>query len=199
MIFFTQKSKVLSIHEFYNHAICIKKNHIILWNLLYNLFAIELIVQKIYIEKQLQADMIQYFISSTETFMLFTLKKNETLRSCIDYWELNVITLKNKCSLLLINEALNHLADVMFFIKLNIKNAFNKFCIWEEDEWKMTFHTRFDLYKYLMMLFDLINASTFFQIYMNQTLFEFLNIICFIYLNDILIFSKIRKKHVQHL
>ncbi len=58
---------------------------------------------------------------------------------------------------------------------------------------------RFDLYEYLMMLFDLINASTFFQIYMNQTLFEFLNIICLVYLNDILIFSKIRKKHVHHI
>ncbi len=58
---------------------------------------------------------------------------------------------------------------------------------------------RFDLYKYLMMLFDLINASTFFQIYMNQTLFEFLDIIYLIYLNDILIFSEIRKKHVHHI
>ncbi len=48
------------------------------------------------------------------------------------------------------------------------------------------------------MLFDLINASTFFQIYMNQTLFEFLNIICFIYLNDILIFNETCKKHVHH-
>ncbi len=49
------------------------------------------------------------------------------------------------------------------------------------------------------MLFDLINASTFFQIYMNQTLFEFLDIICLVYLNDILIFSKTRKKHVHHI
>ncbi len=49
------------------------------------------------------------------------------------------------------------------------------------------------------MLFDLINASNFFQIYMNQTLFEFLDIIYLIYLNDILIFNKIRKKHVYHI
>ncbi len=49
------------------------------------------------------------------------------------------------------------------------------------------------------MLFDLINALTFFQIYMNQTLFKFLNIICFIYLNDILIFNEICKKHVHHI
>ncbi len=48
------------------------------------------------------------------------------------------------------------------------------------------------------MFFDLINASTFFQIYMNQILFKFLDIICFIYLNDILIFSKTCKKHIQH-
>ncbi len=62
----------------------------------------------------------------------------------------------------------------------------------------MIFCTRFDLYEYLVMLFNLINASTFFQIYMNQTLFEFLNIIYLIYLNDILIFSETYKKHVHH-
>ncbi len=143
--------------------------------------------------------MIQYFIFSAEIFMLFTSKKDETLWLYIDYWELNVIILKNKCLFLLINEALNHLADIKWFIKLNIKNAFNKLCIQEENEWKMTFYTRFDLYKYLVMLFDLINALTFFQIYMNQTLFEFLDIIYFIYLNDILIFNKIHKKHVHHI
>ncbi len=48
------------------------------------------------------------------------------------------------------------------------------------------------------MLFDFINASTFFQIYMNQTLFKFLNIICLVYLNDILIFNETRKKHFHH-
>ena len=55
---FTQKVKVLSTHESHDHAICIEKNHIILWDSLYNLFAIKLIVQKMYIEKQLWTDMI---------------------------------------------------------------------------------------------------------------------------------------------
>ncbi len=197
--FFTQKVKVLSTHEFHDHAICIEKICIALWDSLYNLFAVELIAQKMYIEKQLQANMIWYFISSTETLMLFTSKKDETLRSCIDYQKLNAIILKNRCSFLLINEAFNYFADVKWFIKLDIKNAFNKLCIQKKDEWKTTFCTRFDLYKYLVMLFDLINASTFFQIYINQTLFEFLDIICLIYLNDILIFSKTRKQHVHHI
>jgi hypothetical protein len=140
--------------------------------------------------------MIWYFIFSTETFMLFMLKKNEMLRSCIDYQRLNIVIFKNKCSFLLIDESLNCFEDVMFFIKLDIKKAFNKLCIWKKDEWKTTFCMRFNLYKHLMMLFDLINTSTFFQIYMNQILSEFLDIICLIYLNDILIFSRICKKHV---
>ena len=110
--FFTQKVKVLLIHEFHDHVIYIKKSHIIFWNSLNNLFAVELIAQKMYIKKQLQADMIWYFISSAETLMLFTSKKDETLRSCIYYQELNVIILKNRCSLSLINEALNHFADI---------------------------------------------------------------------------------------
>jgi len=197
--FFTQKVKVLSIHELHDHTIRIEKSCIAFWNSLYNLFAIELIAQKMYIKKQLWTNMIWYFISSAKMLMLFTFKKDETLQSCIDYWKFNAIILKNKCFLLLINEAFNHLADIKWFIKLDIKNAFNKLCIWKENEWKMTFHTRFDLYEYLVMLFDLINALTFFQIYMNQTLFEFLNIICLIYLNDILIFNETYKKHVHHI
>ena len=56
--FFTQKVKVLSTHESHDHVICIKKSCIALWNSFYNLFAVELIVQKMYIKKQLQADMI---------------------------------------------------------------------------------------------------------------------------------------------
>jgi len=197
--FFTQKVKVFLTHESHDHTIDIEKSRIILWDSLYNFFAVKLIAQKMYIEKQLQANMIRYFISSAEALMLFTSKKDETLWSYVNYWELNAIILKNRCSLLLINEALDHLADVKWFIKLDIKNAFNKLCIWEEDEWKTTFHMRFDLYEYLVMLFDLINASTFFQNYMNQTLFEFLNIICLVYLNDILIFNKTCKKHVHYI
>ncbi len=127
--FFTQKVKVLLTYEFHDHAICIKKSRIALWDSLYNLFAVELIAQKMYIEKQLQTNMIWYFISSAETFMLFTSKKDKTLWSCIDYQEFNIIILKNRCFLSLINEAFNHFADIKWFIKLDIKNAFNKLCI----------------------------------------------------------------------
>ncbi len=56
----------------------------------------------------------------------------------------------------------------------------------------------FDSYKYHVMLFELINESTFYQHYMNDVLFKYLHQFCQIYLNDIIIYSKILKKHKQH-
>ncbi len=56
----------------------------------------------------------------------------------------------------------------------------------------------FDSYKYHVMLFELINKSTFYQHYMNDVLFKYLHQFCQIYLDDIIIYSKILKKHKQH-
>ena len=56
----------------------------------------------------------------------------------------------------------------------------------------------FDFYKYHVMSFKLINNSTFYQHYMNDVLFDYLHQFCQIYLNDIIIYSKILKKHKQH-
>ncbi len=67
-----------------------------------------------------------------------------------------------------------------------------------ESENLITFITFFNVYKYRVMLFELINESTFFQHYINDMLFNCLHKFCQIYLNDILIFSKILKKHRTH-
>jgi len=64
-----------------------------------------------------------------------------------------------------------------------------------ESENLITFVTFFNVYKYKVMLFKLINKSTFFQHYINDVLFNCLHKFCQIYLNDILIYSKILKKH----
>ncbi len=64
-----------------------------------------------------------------------------------------------------------------------------------ESENLTTFVTFFNVYKYKVMLFKLINKSTFFQHYINDVLFKCLHKFCQTYLNDILIYSKILKKH----
>jgi len=81
---------------------------------------------------------------------------------------------------------------------LNIIVAFNKLQMHSDSEDLTIFITFFDSYKYHVMLFKLINESTFYQHYMNDVLFKYLHQFCQIYLDDIIIYSKILKKHKQH-
>ncbi len=124
----------------------------------------------------------------TDMSILFIFKKNDNLHLCMKYWNLNKIIIKNHHSLSLINETLNKFNKVKQFIKLNLKNVYHYFRIQCEDEWKMMFHIHYNHFKYMIMLFNLINASIIFQIYINKILTKLLNDFYVIYLNDILIF-----------
>ena len=75
---------------------------------------------------------------------------------------------------------------------------FNKLHISSESKDLTTFVTFFDIYKYRVMLFKLINESAFFQHYINNVLFNCLHKFCQTYLNDILIYSKTLKEHRIH-
>ncbi len=75
---------------------------------------------------------------------------------------------------------------------------FNKLHMSSESEDLTTFVTFFNIYKYKVMLFKLINESAFFQHYINDVLFNCLHKFCQTYLNDILIYSKTLKEHKTH-
>ena len=127
--------------------------------------------------------------------VLFIKKFEEELCFCVNYQDLNAITVKNRYSLFLISETLNCLSQAKIFIKLNIISAFNQLRIKEEDEAFIIFHTRFELFKYLVMLFNLCNKSVLFQKYINNILCKHLNKFCTAYLNDILIYFDNELKH----
>ncbi len=111
---------------------------------------------------------------------------------------MNAITVKNQYSLSLISEMLNHLSWAKIFIKLNIISAFNRLWIKEEDKVIIVFCTQFELFKYLVMLFNLCNESILFQKYINNTLCKHLNKFCTAYLNDILIYFNNKLEHKIH-
>jgi hypothetical protein len=90
---------------------------------------------------------------------------------------------------------LNHLSQVKIFIKLDIIFAFNKLQMKEEDKALIIFCTHFELFKYLVMFFDLCNESVLFQKYINDTLHKYLNKFCTSYLNDILIYFDNKLDH----
>ncbi len=89
--------------------------------------------------------------------------------------------------------------DCRFFINIDLTNVYNRIRIKKNDEWKTTFRIRYEHFEYLMMFFDLTNASITFQVYINKTFNELINDFCVIYLNDILIFFKNKESHVQYI
>ncbi len=157
-------------------------------------------LQKIkkYLEENLKKKFITLSKASFASSILFVEKKDDSLRFCVNYQKLNALIKRDRYSILLINEVLARIQDSKYLTWFNIIIAFNKLCMSTESENLITFVTFFNVYKYRVMLFELINESTFFQHYINDVLFNCLHKFCQIYLNNILIYSKILKKHRTH-
>jgi len=168
-VFSESEAECLSAHEKHNYVIDNNEkdpSH----SPLYNLSDKKLQVLQSYLNDVLVKSWIQHFISSAEASVLFTLKKDSSLQLCVNYCELNNITVKNCHSLSLISETLNWLSSAKIFIKLNLKDVYHCICICVNNEWKTVFHTHYSHFKYLIMSFELANAPTTFQAYINWAL-----------------------------
>ncbi len=154
------------------------------------------------IKKYLEENLKKKFITLSKAFfassILFIEKKDDSLCFCMNYWKLNALIKRNRYSILLIDEVLAWIQDSKYLIWLNIIIMFNKLRMSSESENLTTFVTFFNVYKYRIMLFKLINELAFFQHYINDVLFDCLHKFCQTYLNDILIYSKILKEHRTH-
>ncbi len=157
-------------------------------------------LQKIkkYLEENLKKKFITFSKALFVSSILFVEKKDDSLCFCVNYWKLNALIKKDHYSILLIDEVLAWIQDSKYLTRLNIIITFNKLCMSSESENLTTFVTFFNVYKYRVMLFELINELTFFQHYINDVLFDCLHKFCQTYLNDILIYSKILKEHKTH-
>jgi len=107
-----------------NHNINLLLSKESFYESLYSLFKKELNILQKYLLKNLALGKICKFISLVNASMLFVLKSDNNLRLCVNYRNLNVITIKNKCSLSLIKKTLNRLINVVYFTKLDLKNAY---------------------------------------------------------------------------
>ncbi len=197
-VFDQAKLNKLPSHRFYNHKIELISNSTLSCCWVYWMFSVKLLKVK----KYLNENLLKRFITSSQTlyffFVLFILKANEDLRFCVNYQKLNVIFKRNRYSLSLINEIIDKIVNCKHLTRLNIISAFNKLQMHLNNENYITFITALEAYKYKVLSFKLTNESIFFQQYMNDVLWDFLNDFCQVYLNDILIYSKMRKKHRNH-
>ena len=151
-----------------------------------------------YLDENLSKGFIRASRSESAAPVLFVKKPEGGLHFCVDYRGLNAVTVKNWYPLPLISETLNRLSWAKIFTKLDIIAAFNWLCIQERDESLTVFHTHFELFKYLVMLFGLCNGPALFQNYINDTLCEYLDDFCTVYLDDILIYSDNEAEHEIH-
>ncbi len=197
-VFDRAQSNKLSSNHFYDHKIELTSDSTSSHCWAYQMSFFKLLKVKKYLNENLS----KKFITSSQAFysslILFALKANENLRFCVNYRKLNVIFKRNRYSLFLINEIINKIVDCKHLTRVNIISAFNKLQMHFNNKNYITFITALEAYKYRVLLFELTNESIFFQQYMNDVLWEFLNDFCQAYLNDILIYSKIRKKHRNH-
>jgi hypothetical protein len=184
-------------HDSQNHAIN-TKNKMSSFESIYNLSMTEFELLKEYFDEFLTKEFIVLFSSFVDASILFVKKSKNDLRLCVNYKKLNVITIKNRYSIFLINQLLNRLSDVKKFTKLNIQTTYNFIRIKKEDEWKIAFRCRYKQYEYRVMSFEFANAFATFQSYINFALRKFLNVFVIIYLNDILIYFQNEKKHTNH-
>ena len=166
--------------------------------LIYSLSPKNLNALQEYLEENLWKEFIWESQSSARYSIPFVPKSDSLLRLCVDYWALNNITVKNSYLLPLISELQDQFQGVQWFTKFDISGAFNQIRIKEGDKWKTTFWMRSELYEYLVMPFRLTNASATFQTFINNVLREYLNQFIVVYLDDILIYFKTKKQHVQH-
>ncbi len=186
-------------HRSYDHKIVLEKNAISKYILLYKMFEEKLKIIKKYLENNVKKRFIVINRSSFVSSVMFMKKTNESLRFCVDYKKLNQLTKKNKYFLFLIDETLTHLEKIKYFTKLNIKQTFHRIKIIDaESKDLIIFRTRFDVYKYRVLSFELCNESITYQHYMNDVFFDYLNDFVSIYINDILIYNNFKKKHVKH-
>src|SRR5205814_2274000 len=151
-VFSKKESKSLSSHRGHlNHHISLKKNVKSIFDLIYNLFKLELKILKEYIQDKLKKEFIYSFISSFDSSILFIKKFDDNLRLYVDYRALNRMIIKNRYFISLIIEIMNRIKSAKHFIRLDIHDIFNHIYIAKENEYKTIFHIKYNHFEYLII------------------------------------------------
>ncbi|GJY80391.1 putative reverse transcriptase domain-containing protein [Tanacetum coccineum] len=152
---------------------------------------------------QLQELLDQGFIQpSTSPWgapVLFVKKKDGSFRMCIDYQELNKLTVKNRYPLPKIDELFDQLQGLCVYSKIDLRSGYHQLRVRDEDIPKTAFRKRYRHYEFQVMPFGLANTPAVFIDLMNHVCKPYLDKFVIVFIDDILIYSRYKEDHANHL
>ncbi|KAL4014464.1 hypothetical protein IC575_026666 [Cucumis melo] len=154
---------------------------------------------KVQLQELLDKGFIRPSVSPWGAPVLFVKKKDESMRLCVDYRELNKVTVKNHYPLPRIDHLFDQLQESTVFSKIDLRSGYHQLRIRDSDIPKTAFRSRYGHYEFIVMSFGLTNALAVFMDLMNRVFKDFLDTFVIVFIDDILIYSKTEAKHEEHL
>ncbi|TYK18660.1 ty3-gypsy retrotransposon protein [Cucumis melo var. makuwa] len=165
----------------------------------YRMAPAELKELKVQLQELLDKGFIRPSVSPFGAVVLFVKKKDGSMRLCIDYRELNKVTIKNRYHLPRIDDLFDQLQGATVFSMIDLRLGYHQLRIKDGDVPKTAFRSRYGHYEFIVMSFGLTNAPTVFMDLMNRVFREFLDTFVIVFIDDILIYSKTEAEHEEHL
>ncbi|GJR16995.1 putative reverse transcriptase domain-containing protein [Tanacetum coccineum] len=131
--------------------------------------------------------------------VLFVKKKDGSFRMCINYRELNKLTVKNRYPLPKIDDLFDQLQGSSVYSKIDLRSGYHQLRVRDEDIPKTAFRTRYEHYEFQVMPFGLTSAPAIFMDLMNHLCKPYLDKFVIVFIDDILIYSRNKEEHANHL
>ena len=154
---------------------------------------------KVQLQELLNQGFIRPCTSSWVAPVLFVKQKDKTLRLCIDYRQLNRVTIKNRYSLPRINDLFDQLRGARVYSKIDLHTGYHQLRVREVDIPKTMFKMRYGHFKFIVMPFELTNALAAFIDLMHRVFQPYLDQFVMVFVDNILIYFQSEEEHEDHL